>query len=65
MRPCIGRLREFGIYNQLMVDLGNEDHASFTNFLHIPLDMYDELLCRVGPNITKTHTRYRESFNLA
>ena len=43
-----------------MVKLHNEDHASFTNFLRMPPDMYDELLCRVGPRITKTYMRYRE-----
>ena len=60
-RPWIGRRREFGIYDQLMMELRNEDPASFTNFLPMPLDMYDELLDRVGQRITKMHTRYRES----
>ena len=48
------------IYEQLMVKLRNEDHASFTNILRMPPDMYDELLRRVGPRITKTYTHYRE-----
>ena len=43
-----------------MVKLHNEDHASFTNFLRMPPDMYDELRRRVGPRITKTYTCYRE-----
>ena len=60
MRPWILRRREFGIYDQLMVKLRNEDHASFTNFLGMPQDMYDELLRRVGPSITKTYMRYRD-----
>ena len=60
MRPWIGRRREFGIYDQLMMELRNEDPASFTNFLRMPPDMFDELLDRVGPRITKMHTRYRE-----
>ena len=42
-----------------MVKLRNEDHASFTNFLRMPPDMYDELRRRVGPRITKTYMRYR------
>ena len=52
---------EFGIYDQLMMELRNEDPASFTNFLPMPPDMFEELLDRVGPRITKMHTLYRES----
>ena len=48
-----------------MVKLRNEDHASFTNFLRMPPDMYAELLRRVGPRITKTYTRYRETLEPA
>ena len=45
---------------QVMKELCNEDLASFTSFLRMPLDMFDELLDRVGPRITKMHARYRE-----
>ena len=51
----------FGIYDQFMMKLRNEDPASFTNFLRMPLDVVEELIDRVGPKITKMHTRYRES----
>ena len=51
---------EFGIYDQLMMELRNEDPASFTNFPRMPPDMFDELLDRVGPRITKMNTWYRE-----
>jgi hypothetical protein len=44
-----------------MVELRNEDQRSFKNFLRMPPEMYDELLQRVGPRITKQHTRYRPS----
>jgi hypothetical protein len=47
------------MYDQLMVELRNEDPETFTNFLRLPPDMFDELLDRVGPRITKMHTRYR------
>ena len=60
MSPWIGRRQEFGIYDQLMMELRNEDPASFTSFLRVPPDMFDELLDIVGPRITKMHTRYRE-----
>ena len=48
------------MYDQLMVELRNEDTASFKNFLRMPTDMYDEFVARVGPRITKQHTWYRE-----
>ena len=60
MRPWIGRRRQFGMYDQLMVELRNEDHVSFTNFLRMPPAMFDELLPRVGPRITKQHTFYMD-----
>ena len=60
VRPWIGRRREYGLYDQLMVELRNEDPASFINFLRMPPEMFDELLERVGPRITKQHTWYRE-----
>ena len=44
---------EFGIYDQLMMELRNEDSASFTNFLCMHQDMSEELLDRVGPRITR------------
>ena len=48
------------MYDQLMVELRNEDHASFTNFLRMPPEMFDELLARVIPRITKQYTFYRD-----
>ncbi|XP_070196620.1 putative nuclease HARBI1 [Littorina saxatilis] len=48
------------MYDQLMVELRYEDHASFTNFLRISPAMFDELLVRVGPRITKQYTFYRD-----
>ena len=59
-RNWIGRRVQFGLYDQLMVELRNEDPASFQNFLRMPPDMFDELLTRVGPRITKQHTFYRD-----
>ncbi|KAK7098249.1 hypothetical protein V1264_002589 [Littorina saxatilis] len=53
VRPWIGRRRQFGMYDQLMVELRNEGHASFTNFLRISPAMFDELLARVGPGVSQ------------
>ena len=60
MRQWIGRRRQFGIYDQLMVELRNEDEAAFTNFLRMPPAMFDELLARVGLRITVQYTFYRD-----
>ena len=48
------------MYNQLMVELRNEDPRSFNNFLRMSPNMFDELLGRVRPRITKTYTECRE-----
>ena len=47
-----------------MVELQNEDHAAFQNFLRMPPAMFDELLDRVGPRITKQYTFYRDPIEL-
>ena len=44
-----------------MMKLRNEDPASLMNFPRMPPDMFDQLLDRVGPRITRMHIRYRES----
>ena len=61
VKPWIGRRRQFGLYDQLMVELRNEDQRSFKNFLRMSPEMFDELLDRVGPRITKQDTRCRAS----
>lgn len=48
------------MYDQLLVEFRNEDRASFHNFMCMPPIMFDELLARVGPMITKVHTSCRE-----
>ena len=63
VRPWIGRRRQFGLYDQLLVELRNEDQASFKNFMRMPPEMFDELLTRVGPGIIKQNTHYREALD--
>ena len=60
MRSWIGRRRQFGMYDQLLVELRNEDQQCFKNFMRMALEMFDELLARVSPRITKQHTWYRQ-----
>ena len=53
------RRLEFGLYDQLMIELRREDQRSFMNFLRMPTEMFDEILERVGPRIAKQHTFWR------
>ena len=53
------RRLQFGLYDQLMVELRREDPASFRNFLRMPAEMFDELLQRIGPRIQKKYTNAR------
>ena len=59
-RPLLVDVRrsQLGHFNRLMLQLTHEDPASFHNFLRIPPDMFDELLCRLAPKITKQDTNY-------
>ena len=45
------------------MELRNEDQASLKNFMRMPPDMFDELLTRVGPGITKQNTHYGEALD--
>ena len=56
VRMWIARRQEFGIYDQLMVELRTEDEASFINFLRMPPLMFDELLNRIGHRIAYRDT---------
>ena len=58
-KSWILRRREFGLYDQLMVELRREDPSSFTNFMRMPPEMFDEILERVRGRLTKQHT-YRD-----
>ncbi|XP_062577037.1 putative nuclease HARBI1 [Saccostrea cucullata] len=50
----------YGQYTSLMKErLGDE--ASYRNYLRMPLEMFDELLTRVGPRIEKMDTYYRRA----
>ncbi|XP_054757229.2 uncharacterized protein LOC129263342 [Lytechinus pictus] len=51
------------MYDQLLVELRNEDQAAFKNFMRMPPEMFDELLPRGGPSITKQNTTYREALD--
>ena len=54
------RRRQFGIYDQLMVELRREDPRTLKKFLCMPTEMYDEIFERVRHRLWKQHTWYRE-----
>jgi len=61
VRPWIGRRRQFGLHDQVLVELRNEDRETFKNFMWMlpPLpEMFYELLTRLGLRISKQNTNY-------
>ena len=46
-----------------MSELRHEDPASFQNFLRVSPEMFDELLTRLSPRITKQDTNYRKAID--
>ena len=60
VRPWILRRPELELYDKLMVELRNEDPRSFHNFMCMPPAMFDEIVQRLTPRITKETTNFRE-----
>jgi len=60
VRPWITRRVELGMYDRLMVELRNEDPRSFQNFMRMPPTMFDEVVQRLTPRITKNTTNFRK-----
>ncbi|XP_071497092.1 putative nuclease HARBI1 [Diadema antillarum] len=58
VRGWIVRRMEFGLYGQLMVELRNEDPRVFHHFLRMPPAMFDELVERLRPRLTKPCTNF-------
>ena len=59
VRDWIGRRPELGLYDRLMVELRNEDPSSFQNFMRMPPAMFDEIVQRLTPALTKETTNWR------
>ncbi len=60
-RPWILRRGKFGHYEQLMVELANEDVQSYKNFVRMEPRMFREILDRVGPRVQKLNTNFRDA----
>ncbi|CAC5424023.1 unnamed protein product [Mytilus coruscus] len=39
-QPWVSRRKQFGLYDQLLVELRQEDQSSFRNFMRMPVEMY-------------------------
>ena len=61
VRQWILRRPEHGLYEKLMVELRNEDPRAFQHFMRMPPAMFDELVQRLTPRLTKQDTNYRAS----
>ena len=59
VRDWIGRRPELGLYDRLMVELRNEDPRAFQNFMRMPPAMFDEVVQRLTPALTKKTTNWR------
>ena len=60
VRPWIGRRHLLGLYDRLMVELRSEDPKAFNNFMRMPPEMYDEIVDKLTPALTKPTTNARE-----
>jgi hypothetical protein len=63
VRPWLERRVQLGQYTRLMEELRVEDVRSFRNFLRMDDAMFQELLDRVTPRITKVDTFCRKALD--
>ena len=60
VRPWLERPPLHGQYERLMVEMTQEDPASFRNFLRMEPAMFRELLVRIGPRLQRKTTFWRQ-----
>ena len=63
VRPWLERRIELGQYTRLMEELRVEDVPAFKNFLRMGPDMFQELLQRLVPRLTKIDTFCRKALS--
>lgn len=63
VRPWLQRRLELGQYSRLLEELRVEDVRGFRNFLRLDPDMFQELLRRMLPRLTKTDTFCRKALS--
>ena len=63
VRPWLERRIELGQYTRLMEELRVEDVRAFKNFLRMDPDMFQEILQRLVPRLTKIDTFCRKALS--
>ncbi|XP_060566390.1 uncharacterized protein LOC132725307 [Ruditapes philippinarum] len=53
VKPWIYRREQLGQYDTLMRELREEDPEAIINYMRLPMELYDEVLARITPSITK------------
>lgn len=63
VRPwlSVDRRLQFGSFDQLMEELRVEDTTAYFNYLRMEPAMFDELVQRLSPMLTKQDTNYRKA----
>ena len=66
-RPWLRRRLEQGMFDNLLVELQRDmpDMRDYTNFLRVDPEMFQELLRRLGPRLTKITTNLRKPLSPA
>ena len=59
-KPWIARRRQFGYFENLMVELETESRGDFVGYLRMEPAMFHELVQRLTPRLTKQATNYRK-----
>ena len=59
-RDWIMRRTLFGQYENLLAELNREDPKRYKNFLRVDNDLFEQLLQKVSPYITKKTTNWRQ-----
>ena len=62
-KPWISRREQLGQYDTLMRELREEDPEAFINYMRLPMELYDEVLARITPRITKQDTWWRQALD--
>ena len=63
VKPWISRRGQLGQYDTLMRELREEDPEAFINYMRLPMELYDEVLARITPLITKEDTWWRKALD--
>ena len=58
VKPWIESRQLFGQYENVMIELASESRGHFVGFLRMPPEMFERLLDRLTPRLTKVTTNF-------